>query len=400
MNIEQYVKEGWKKTLRTATAEDVQRENTLIALPKPFTIPCIDGFFQEMYYWDTYFTNCGLLVSGEFEIARDNLENFAHLVNVYGFIPNGSRTWFLDRSQPPVFGLMIADYYKYTQDKEFLSWATNALEKEYLFWDTRRKAENGLNCHSSDATIETYGIGVQIYHERTGVLREDDVAYWGKNILAEAETGWDFNPRFSGKCHEYNPVDLNSLLYFNEKFLAFAQRELGTGDGLAWEELAQARKQKMQAYMLAEDGDYYDYSYVENKRSKIKSAASFFPYFVGLRQDDGGIDALLQALELPYGISATQETKEDYYQWGYKNGWPCMQFVVVEGLKNCTREEDAKRIAKKYVDLVESVFEKKGKFFEKYNVLIGTEDAVSEYGTPEMLGWTAGVYLALKAFLA
>ena len=71
----------------------------------------------------------------------------------------------------------------------------------------------------------------------------------------------------------------------------------------------------------------------------------------------------------------------------------------MEGLAQVGREADAKRIAQKYVRAVEQTFAKTGKLFEKYNLLEGSADAVSEYGTPEMMGWTAGVYLTLKTFL-
>ncbi len=392
MGIKEYITNGWNKTVREA--QEVADGDTLIALPKPYTVPCMDTHFQELYYWDTYFTNRGLILSGRVDLAINNIENFAYLIDTYGFIPNGSRTWYLNRSQPPFFALMIADVYHVTKDGKFLAWAVTALKKEYAFWETKRKSPNGLNCYSADATEEEYRDIIKCYHERTGVLRENNDVYWGRNILAEAESGWDFNARFSGKCHEYNPVDLNALLYFNEIFIAYAEEKLGHDSG-AWRERADKRKALMNAYMVGEDGIYYDYSYVENKRGAVKSAASFMPCFVGLCETDQGVDALLTALELPFGISATEETAGNY-QWGYKNGWACLQLIAAEGLEKIGRRQDAFRVAEKYVRLVEEVFEKTGKLWEKYNVLDGNANAVGEYGTPEMLGWTAGVYMALK----
>ena len=55
---------------------------------------------------------------------------------------------------------------------------------------------------------------------------------------------------------------------------------------------------------------------------------------------------------------------------------------------------DALRLAKKFVGTVEQTFAQTGKLFEKYNVRAGNADAVSEYGTPEMMGWTTGTYLS------
>ena len=111
---------------------------------------------------------------------------------------------------------------------------------------------------------------------------------------------------------------------------------------------------------------------------------------------DGGIDVLLGALELPFGIQAAEPVSGTSFQWGDRNGWACLQLVAVEALKNCGRRTDAMRIAKKFVSAVEQTFVQTGKLFEKYNMQMGNADAVSEYGTPEMMGWTAGVYLVLK----
>ena len=238
-----------------------------------------------------------------------------------------------------------------------------------------------------------------MYAERTGISHDEDVLYWGKNVLAEAESGWDFCARFDGRCHDYNAVDLNALLWFDEKFLAFAARELGTGDGAEWEQKAAERYAKMADLMRDERGVFCDYCYADGKRSAVRSAASFFPYFVGMCDTDDGIDALLDALELPFGVQASERVGDTAFQWAQINGWPCLQLVAVEGLLQVGREADAKRIAQKYVRAVEQTFAKTGKLFEKYNLLEGSADAVSEYGTPEMMGWTAGVYLTLKTFL-
>ena len=394
-----YIFEKWPQTVRETPLGSVGEADRLIALPRPYTVPCTDGHFQEMYYWDTYFTNRGLMLSDRLQTVLDNIENFIYLIDTYGFIPNGSHKSMLSRSQPPFFGLMVRDVYRQTGDKSWFSHCVEALLKEYDFWESRRKSENGLNHYSCDADEARLARSVKMYAERTGIDRDTELLYWGKNILAEAESGWDFCARFEGRCHEYNAVDLNALLWFDEKFLAFAARELGTGDGRDWEQKSAERYEKMTKFMRGEDGVYYDYSYVAQKRSPVRSAASFFPYFVGMCDTDDGIDALLDVLELPFGVQASERVSDGAFQWAQINGWPCLQLVAVEGLVQVGREADARRIAQKYVRAVEQTFEKTGKLFEKYNLLEGSADAVSEYGTPEMMGWTAGVYLALREYL-
>ena len=79
------------------------------------------------------------------------------------------------------------------------------------------------------------------------------------------------------------------------------------------------------------------------------------------------------------------------YQWGYPNGWACLQYIMIAALDNYGYCDDATRIAKKYVDTTERIFEKTNNLWEKYNVVEGNINVASEYGTPPMLGWSAGI---------
>ena len=75
--------------------------SSLLPLPNPYIVP--GGRFREVYYWDSYFTMLGLKESGETETIRNMIDNFAYLINTYGHIPNGNRSYYLSRSQPPFF---------------------------------------------------------------------------------------------------------------------------------------------------------------------------------------------------------------------------------------------------------------------------------------------------------
>ncbi|RYY81082.1 MAG: alpha,alpha-trehalase, partial [Comamonadaceae bacterium] len=67
-----------------------------LQLPHPYVVP--GGRFRELYYWDSYFTMVGLGASGQVPLVRDMVGNFAHLIDVYGHVPNGTRTYYLSRS--------------------------------------------------------------------------------------------------------------------------------------------------------------------------------------------------------------------------------------------------------------------------------------------------------------
>ncbi len=394
--LRNYILNGWDKTVRTITPEEAEMsEDGKLYLPYPYTVPCEENSFQSMYYWDTYFACRGLHLSGRSELVANNLRNFIYFIDTYGFIPNGSLKVFLNRSQPPFFGMMLKEYYDVTGDGELLADGLRALKKELDFWYTRRQSPNGLNHYSCDADADTYLFALNMYEERTGRFDSGDREYLGRNVFAEAESGWDFCGRFGGRCMEYNPVDLNSLLYFDEVYLS---KMLGGEEAEIYAARALARKNKMIELMRDEEGVFCDYSYVSGKRADFRSCASFFPFFAGVVDDGKGIDILLSALELDYGIQAAQPC-DGNFQWGETNGWACLQLVTCEALDACGRKEDAVRVARKYVALVEKCFDETGHLWEKYNVKEGSSNAVGEYGTPTMIGWSAGVYQALSAFL-
>ena len=106
--IENYIKEHWDDCI----IECREDEEIRIGLPYPYSIPATEKF-DCMYYWDTYFTNLGLLRSGRAQMAKNNVDNMLYLINRYGFMPNGNRFVFLTRSQPPFLSEMVRDVYEY-----------------------------------------------------------------------------------------------------------------------------------------------------------------------------------------------------------------------------------------------------------------------------------------------
>ncbi len=393
MTVQDYIHEKMPLTLR----QNVKDDGTLIGLPHPYTVPCADGTFNELYYWDTYFTNKALFALGQAEQAKNNIKDILYLIDRFGYMPNGNRTGFLRRSQPPYAVLMVDDVYRATNNLSFLKTAFVTLKKEYDFWMTRRVLDNGLNhydCEEDEQSCAAMYNGCVA--ERIGKDESRDPKEAGRHYFAECESGWDFNPRFNGYCADYNPVDLNSNLYLYEKLFAEYEVLLREGDGKAWTEKAHKRAQKVNELLWDNAaGVYKDHNYKTGKLSDVVSAASFQPYFVGLAGENqkSGLLNLLQMLESDWGIFTTEKTDKKY-QWAHPNIWAPCQYVAVEGLRRYGFDTEAERIAEKYVALIEKNFAAHGKLFEKYNGLTGDIDAISEYGTPEMLGWTAGVYMA------
>ena len=128
-DIATHIKRLWR-VLRRDPAKPVEG-SSLLALPYPYIVP--GGRFDEIYYWDSYFTMLGLQESDESEMIENMIRNFSSLITRYGFIPNGNRSYYLSRSQPPFFSLMVellAEVKGNAVYEEYLP----ALEKEYNYW--------------------------------------------------------------------------------------------------------------------------------------------------------------------------------------------------------------------------------------------------------------------------
>lgn len=425
------IKDEWHKCVRTSNTT----EPTLIVLPHPFTVPCKSTKFQEQYYWDTYFTNIGLIAQGEIDQARNNVENLLYEMDRLGFIPNASRTYFLSRSQPPYLSSMVKDVYSVNRDKKWLSRALGMVQKEYysLWCGNDRYTYTGLSryyayngpmgevkldkelLHQSghDMYFDSLIIGTidkeSITHpflkrayERISQKYHISVNDFINNLKGECESGWDYSPRFD-LCFNVNPVDLNANLYKYEMDIAHFYEELGWADkSSGWREKAEKRKQLINQLMWHHtDNLYYDYDFIEKSKKTIKSLAGYQPMWAGLAslEQAQGLVGSLKHFEYDWGLAACSKESCIYmYQWDYPVGWAPLHWIVIKGLLNYGYENDAWRIAEKWLKLIIKVYKEQGEIFEKYNVVEGSIANMVNYGrydTPPMMGWTAGVFVKL-----
>lgn len=389
----QYLKDNWDDCVRENRSDD----GTLIGLPYKYTVPSPD-YFNEIYYWDTYFTNIGLIELGKAELAKSNVDNMMYLVNKYGFMPNGNRTYYLSRSQPPFLSEMIKDVYEYYKDEVWLSGAYEALLKEYDFWDKKRNSPVGLNHYDAYIDKKEEKEIADGLAGRLGMRPEGTDFELARHYFATAESGWDMNPRWGFEAYNYAPVELNCLLYGFENNMAYFADIIGKNSEI-WKKRAGKRLELMNRYMLTPDGIYTDYNVVTGGKSEVFSAASYFALFAKAA-DERTAKALvdkLPKLEEKFGAATCE--RGDYpivYQWDYPNGWACLQHIIIAGLLNYGYVDIAKRLAEKYVSLTERVFEETGSFWEKYNVVEGNINVNDEYKMPKMLGWSAGIYVFAK----
>jgi alpha,alpha-trehalase len=182
-----------------------------------------------------------------------------------------------------------------------------------------------------------------------------------------------------------------------EQNMAWFSQQLQNGKEECWQQAAQKRQEKMNALTWDEKlGAFCDYNFQTRQRSPFLSAAMFYPLFTGLATSEqaGRIRSLLAVLEQEFGVACCQPLDDAQgLQWDYPNGWACLQYIVIHGLLRYGFREDALRLAQKYTNLVDQIFEKTNNLWEKYNVLTGEISSAKEYDTPPMMGWSAGVYL-------
>ena len=400
-NVLNYIKNNWINTIRN----NIEDEGTLLGLPYPYVVPSITGGFQEMFYWDTYFTNKGLLKQGFENLAKNNTDNILYMVSKYGFMPNGNRELYLNRSQPPYLSMMVRDVFNKYKDKEWLKKAYEILKMEYNFWMTKRITPIGLNRYLEDADRKTeLGMFDHIYRRMPQKikpigLKEDGKAIIGRHYIAECESGWDFTPRFEGRCTDFIPVDLNCNLYAYEKNFKYFSAVLELNEEGLWSEKASIRKELLNKYCWDDSrGLFMDYDFVNNNFSKVEALSVFHPLWVKLATEEQAKGAVenMQIFEYDFGLSTCKYGERDsVYQWDYPNGWAPLQYIAVMGLRNFGYKIEAKRIAKKYITTVIKNFDATANLWEKYNVSDGTINVANEYEMPSMLGWTAGVFVAL-----
>jgi len=395
--------------------------SSLLPLPRPYVVP--GGRFDEVYYWDSYFTMLGLEESGRHDLAISMVENFASLVDRYGHIPNGNRNYFLSRSQPPFFASMVELIVARSPDPATTYAASlSALRKEYAFWMEGADTLEPGRAHRRVVRLNDGTLLNRYWDDRDSPREEsyrEDVetarassrpaAEVYRDLRAAAESGWDFSSRWlaDGKTlasintTALVPVDLNSLLFHFETILAKAYTASHKPEKAA--ELsarAALRKGAIRRYLWDPGkGIFTDYLWREGKPTGRVTAASLYPLFFGLAtqaQADHVAKVVRVRLLKQGGLVTT--TIQSGQQWDAPNGWAPLQWIAIEGLRDYGKRALAQSIARRWISRVVMAYRSTGKLTEKYNVVDPLFVAGGgEYPSQDGFGWTNGVLRKLLA---
>ncbi|HYF70027.1 MAG TPA: alpha,alpha-trehalase TreF [Ohtaekwangia sp.] len=414
VSMEEHINKLWPVLTRIADQYDA--DASLIPLPQQYVVP--GGRFSEVYYWDSYFTMLGLKTQGKYELIQDMVENFGFLIDSLGFIPNGNRNYYLSRSQPPFFSLMVKllEAYDVNASRTFLP----MLKKEYEFWMHGAGQLQQPGDTFEHVVMMADGTIMNRYYDRNPrprpeAYREDvEVAEAsGRNpqevythLRAAAESGWDFSSRwFEDGQHlktihttDIIPVDLNALLYHLEKMIAkgsYLNGDKEESDRLS--KLADARRRGILTFCWDENEHYFfDYDFKKGKQTPYKSLAGVYPLFFELVSPVEA-EQIAKVIERdflkPGGLVTTAQTTGQ--QWDAPNGWAPLQWMAYQGLQHYSIRPLAAEIRKRWIRQNIRVYTATGKMMEKYNVMDTTLVAGGgEYPNQDGFGWTNGVALA------
>ncbi|KAF7291314.1 Trehalase [Mycena indigotica] len=359
----------WPQLARGTNAsvlcDGVKCESSLIPLNHTFVVP--GGRFREQYYWDSFWIVEGLLESHLYEVAKDTLQNFMDELERFGFIPNGGRIYYLNRSQPPLFIQMLARYVAVSNDTSILPRALPLAERELTWWQTNRtvavkspfsNATHQMaqyNVRNTAPRPESYLQDYTTVHGVTPALNATGAADLYAELASGAETGWDYSSRWltdipaglpSLNVRGIIPVDLNSILYKSRIVLAQMYGIAGSTQN------ADAANRHRQAAAALKAGiidlfwnsskfAFYDFNLRTNAQNTIWTAAHYYPFWSGivpddvLKSSDNAFKAFssLNLIMNRYNGTIPTTFIETGLQWDAPNAWPPHQYIALQALK-------------------------------------------------------------------
>ncbi|GFE74965.1 alpha,alpha-trehalase TreF [Novosphingobium sp. TCA1] len=414
--LRQHVQALWPHLVRRDAAESAPYASA-IALPGPYVVP--GGRFREMYYWDSYFTMLGLAADGRDDLVESMIDDFVSLIERFGHIPNGTRTYYLSRSQPPFFALML-DLSKQT-DPALRARRLAALRKEHAYWMAGESCARQARKPCDRVMPMPDGSLLNRYWDDRDTPRDESFAedrataaktpdrpatQMYRDLRAGAESGWDFSARWLTDPRDLStirttvivPIDLNALLWAMETGIAKGCAE--AADRPCQREFnrrADARKAAVDRYLWrGKENRYADWSRDSRKPTAVLSSATLYPLFIGMAspaQAKAVAATTRDKLVAPGGLRTTAVRSGQ--QWDAPNGWAPLQWVALDGLGRYGEHDLARDIASRWIRTVSVTYHDTGKMLEKYDVEEQLPGGGGEYPLQDGFGWTNGVTSAI-----
>ncbi|KAK0413908.1 hypothetical protein QR680_007052 [Steinernema hermaphroditum] len=413
----------WKDLCKQIRPQIAQHPDRYSLLDVPYEFIAPGGRFREFYYWDAYWIIKGLIVSEMYNTTQNMIRNLAHMVERFGFVPNGGRVYYLQRSQPPMLIPMVYEYYEATNDKNFLREILPVLEKELDFWHKNRTLD--MSIKGRNVTVFRYRTNSNVPRpeaymsdvNRAQAIPEDARPSLWKNLASTAESGWDFSSRW---CADHKnittiqtthiiPVDLNAIICGNYDILAHLYGQIG--NIIASEYYNKKRlefKETMEMVFYDNTvGAWFDYNLDSDTQNTNFYLSTVTPLFAGCYDTtDQELSRRLYAYMESVGAFnftagiPTGLIRNSGEQWDFPYAWPHLNHMAIEAFRKSGSPEIqnyAFKLAEKWIAGNYEVYEKTGLMWEKYDVdgKVPLADSGGEYTVQVGFGWTNGVILDL-----
>ncbi|KAI5634840.1 trehalase domain-containing protein [Phthorimaea operculella] len=422
----------WPTLGRMVKEEVKQNPEHYSFIPVSHGVIIPGGRFTELYYWDTYWIIEGLLISGMEETVKGMIANLIELLVKLGHIPNGSRWYYQERSQPPLLSAMMSIYIRHTGDLAFLKENIDKLESELQYWlDTQRITFSMEDKDRAFTLLRYYapskGPRPESYKEDYKNAQQFNTSErqqeFYTDIKSAAESGWDFSTRWfidqngDNTGHLTNihtqhiiPVDLNSIFANALQNMVYFQALVGNRfKATNWARLARQWRADIEDVLWHEkDGVWYDYDLKDKLHRQYFYPSNVAPLWMGAIEKDNVkkhaprvVEYLRQSHGLDYPGGVPMSLIHSGEQWDFPNAWPPLVSVVVNALEALDSEDGYKlafEVAQTWVRSCYIGFKKSKQMFEKYDVQEpGKFGEGGEYTVQEGFGWSNGVVLEFLA---
>ncbi|AFN82603.1 alpha-alpha-trehalase precursor [Encephalitozoon romaleae SJ-2008] len=431
LRVARQLNSEWKNIYVKQRDLDEGNHTTMIKVENPFIIP--GDRFKEAYYWDSYWVIEGLVRNGMQKVAKGMVENFISLIENIGFIPNGLRKYYLNRSQPPYFPQMLFTLYRHLPWEEIedvIKRGLNAAVVEHEFF-MREKSENVvkdgkthiLNVYKvRDTTPRAESYSEDRMTTEENKAREEKYRRRSEEIYSElkagAESGWDFSTRWLGLHGQLDsirtsrriPADLNAMMYANECIISKLYEIVEGKDSRNSQDFKRKSEERIDAINSVlwcdREGVWNDYD-IDTKEHTSSGfyASNIMPMCYGIKPPEGKDVTVYNILNMfvedmfghPGGMPVSgAKNKNSTLQWDYPNVWPPLVHAVALFLERIGEREMALHMAKSFLENISIstsvVDEEKRGIFEKYSCEnAGCPGYKGEYMAQKGFGWTNGV---------
>ncbi|GAV68695.1 Trehalase domain-containing protein [Cephalotus follicularis] len=425
----------WRNLSRKVSSSVMDRPelHSLLPLPEPVVVP--GSRFREVYYWDSYWVIRGLLASKMYETAKAIVTNLISLIHTYGYVLNGARAYYTNRSQPPLLTAMVYEIYNRTGDLELVKKALPALLKEYHFWNSGIHKVTIQDAQANNHSLSRYYAMWNKPRPESSTVDKisaskfsnaSDKQHFYRELATTAESGWDFSTRWMRNSSEFTtlattsilPVDLNVFILKMEIDIAAMAKVTGQkSTAEKFLEASQARQKAINSVFWNDKmGQWLDYwinndtvcEFQESEKwegcnqNQNVFASNFVPLWIDLFNSESNqlknVMSSLQSSGLIREAGIATSLKNSGQQWDFPNGWAPLQHMIVEGLARSGSQEArtmAEKIAISWIRTNYAVYKKTGAMHEKFDVdKCGQYGGGGEYIPQTGFGWSNGVVLA------